>query len=160
MHLRLGRAWLAATCVLAIVLAGTGPVAAATTESTTGWTGEDKRVERTRAEVPEDRYAMAGGCYAVRAAGGGYVVRAGDGFAATAVSAAEAEPFHFQATDLGSYLLFGSASDFLAASEGAIGEAGYGVTRSTPGATAGGLVLEQTDAAADTAARSDANRAA
>ncbi|HEX2196924.1 MAG TPA: hypothetical protein VHJ76_08360 [Actinomycetota bacterium] len=159
MRLRLGKAWVAATCALATTLAGTGS-AAATTTTTTGWTGEDKRAEQTRADVPEDRYALAGGCYAVRAAGGGFVVRSGDGFAATASSAAEAEPFHFQATDLGSYLLFGSLSDFLAASEGALGEAAYGVTRSTPGATAGGVVLEQTDAAADTIARSDANRAA
>ncbi|HEX2058132.1 MAG TPA: hypothetical protein VHI71_07160 [Actinomycetota bacterium] len=156
MRLTLGTTRLAATCALAATLVTAGPAAA----SPPGWTGEDKRVARARAETPEDRYAMAGGCYALRAAGGGYVQRTGDGFAATAASAAGAEPFHFQATDLGSYLLFGSRSDFLAASEGAIGEAAYGVTRSTPGATAGGLVLETTDAAADAAARSDANRAA
>ncbi|MDQ3957762.1 MAG: hypothetical protein M3273_05510 [Actinomycetota bacterium] len=126
---------------------------------TQGWPGEDKRVERTRVTFPEDRFAMAGGCYALAAADGRYVVRDGDGFAAAASSVAEAEPFHFQATDLERYLLYGSAADFLAAGEGAIGEAVYGVTRSTPGAIAGGLVLEQTDAAADAIAASEANRA-
>ncbi|HYO60474.1 MAG TPA: hypothetical protein VEU29_01085, partial [Actinomycetota bacterium] len=147
-------------------VSGTGLASAATTYGppapsnvTAGWAGEDKSVEQIRAESPEDRYAMAGGCYAI-AAGGRFVQRAGDGFAATAATAGEAEPFHFQATDLGSYLLFGSRSDFVAASEGAIGEAAYGVTRSTPGATAGGLAHEKTDEAADAAARSDANRAA
>ena len=167
MRLRSARAWLAAACALATTVAGAGVADASATygpaspsSAASGWTGEDKRVERTRAERPEDRYAMAGGCYAVKSSDGSYVERSGDGFAATAASAEAAEPFHFQATDLGSYLLFGSRADFLAASEGAIGEVAYGVTRSTPGATAGGLVLEQTDAAADTAARSDANRAA
>ncbi|MFN2587717.1 MAG: peptidase [Actinomycetota bacterium] len=128
--------------------------------ATDAWAGEAKTPAAPRAEHPEDRYAMAGGCYAIKASGGGYVERSGDGFAATAASAAGAEPFHFQATDLGSYLLFGSAGYFVAASEGALGEAAYAVTDSTPGATAGGLVLEQTDAAADAVARSDANRAA
>ena len=112
-----------------------------------------------RAAVPEDRYAMAGGCYAIRS-DAGYVVRSADGWASKGEALGEAEPFHFQATDLGKYLLFGSAEDFLAASEGAIGEAVYAVTESTVGATAGGLAMEQTDAAADEAARSDANRAA
>jgi hypothetical protein len=125
------------------------------------WTGAVKDwMNQPRAQSPEDLYAVAGGCYAIRAANAGYLVRAGDGFAATGTSANDAEPFHFQATDLGRYLLFGKASDFLAASEGAIGEAAYGVTRSTPGATAGGVAMEQTDKAADTAARSAANKAA
>ena len=124
------------------------------------WTGVTREWnDAPRAEVPEDRYALAGGCYAARTAGG-YVVRAGDGFATTGTTAAVAEPFHFQATDLGTYLLFGSASDFVAASEGAIGEVAYAATESQPGAVAGGLAMEQTDRAADEAARSDANRAA
>jgi hypothetical protein len=64
--------------------------------------------------VPESRYAMASGCYTLRDAQGRYVTRGGPGFASTG-SAAKAEPFHFQALDLGKYLLFGSAKDFLAA---------------------------------------------
>src|SRR4051812_28661476 len=63
---------------------------------------------------PEDRYAMAGGCYAVRAANGHYVSRTGSGFAAVGADRAHAEPVHFQAIDLGKYLLFGTAKDFLA----------------------------------------------
>ncbi|MDQ3913960.1 MAG: hypothetical protein M3323_01325 [Actinomycetota bacterium] len=160
-------AYLVVTGAAAIVLGYLpAPAPAATaagppiSSTTAAWTGEAKPQERPRAEHPEDRYALAGGCYALQAAGGGYVERTGDGFAATAASAAGAEPFHFQATDLGSYLLFGSARDFVAASEGALGEAAYAVTGSTPGATAGGLLLEQTDAAADAVAESEANRAA
>ena len=50
-----------------------------------------------RADVPEDRYALAGGCYALQSlATGGWVVREGDGFAATAPDPAAAEPFHFR----------------------------------------------------------------
>ena len=112
-----------------------------------------------RAESPEDRYAMAGGCYVARA-GEGYVVRTDDGFAATGTDASGAEPFHFQATALGRYLLFASEEDFVAGSEGALGEAAYGATSSQPGAMAGGLALEQTDRAADEVARSEPNRAA
>jgi hypothetical protein len=65
--------------------------------------------------VPEDRYAMAGGCYTLRSAKTGrFVTRSGSGFAATA-RPAKAAPFHFQALDLGKYLLFGSHKDFFAA---------------------------------------------
>ena len=157
---------LVAAGALAVATAVSGTAVAGTTagpptpSATAGWTGEPKPQGAQRAERPEDRYAMAGGCYAVQAAGGSYVERAGDGFAATAPSAAEAEPFHFQATDLGRYLLFGSARDFVAASEGALGEAAYTVTESTPGATVGGLAHEKTDEAADALAESEANRAA
>ena len=122
--------------------------------------------DRTRSEVPADRYEMAGGCYAIRSADGAYVVRNEEGFAATEPEQVAAEPFHFQATDLGPpdnpfirYLLFGSAEDFVAASEGVVGQAAYGVTRSTPGAIAGGVAMEETDRTADTAARSPANDA-
>ncbi|MGH2817245.1 MAG: peptidase [Actinomycetota bacterium] len=124
------------------------------------WTGAAQGLlDRPRAQTPEDRYAMAGGCYAIRSAAGGYVIREGASFAAKGTSLESAEPFHFQATDLGRYLLFGSSEDFLAASEGLAGEAAYAVTRSTPGATAGGLALEQTDKAADEVARSPVNEA-
>jgi microsomal dipeptidase-like Zn-dependent dipeptidase len=137
---------IAVAAVIALMVVGTPAGAAPLTES--------------RAEVPEDRYAMAGGCYAIRAAAAGYVVRDGDGFAATGTAHADAEPFVFQATDLGRYLLYGSAQDYLAASEGLIGEAAYSITRSTPGATAGGLVMEETDRAAATLARSPLNEEA
>jgi hypothetical protein len=164
---RLAKAHLLVGIALSVAIAAPDVAAAAAVYgpplpsiATVGWPGADKSTETPRAAFPEDRYAMAGGCYAIRAAGGGYVRRAGEGFRAAGGSLDEAEPFHFQATDLGSYLLFGSEGDFVAASEGALGEAVYGVTRSTPGATAGGLVLEQTDAVADAVARSDANRAA
>jgi len=112
-----------------------------------------------RAEVPEDRYALAGGCYVIGAEGG-YVTRSGDGFATSAAAPDDAEPFFFKATALGRYLIYGTAEDFVAASEGVLGQAAYGATRSTPGAIAGGVALEQTDASADTIARSPANRAA
>src|SRR4051812_22881089 len=61
----------------------------------------------THRSVPEDRYAMAGGCYALRDASGHYVARTDSRFAAVATDRAHAEPFHFQAIDLGKYLLFG-----------------------------------------------------
>ena len=72
-----------------------------------------------RARVPEDRFAMAGGCYALRSEAGRWVARAGDAYAATAADRTGAEPFHFQATDLGRYLLFGADRTFVAR-EGAI----------------------------------------
>ena len=72
-----------------------------------------------RADVPEDRYAMAGGCYTVQdAASGKFVRRSADGFAVSAGKQAQGEPFHFQATDLGKYLLFGSQEDFVARAGG------------------------------------------
>ena len=70
-----------------------------------------------RASVPQDRYAMAGGCYALQsAATSKWVVRDGGGYGATGSSIAGALPFHFQATDLGTYLLFGPDKTFLGAS--------------------------------------------
>ena len=69
-----------------------------------------------RTTVPRTRYAMAGGCYALQAPDGKWVTRSGSSYAASAGSIADAEPFHFQATDLGKYLLFDSQSHFLSAS--------------------------------------------
>ncbi|HEX4976546.1 MAG TPA: hypothetical protein VFV40_01655, partial [Nocardioides sp.] len=72
-----------------------------------------------RADVPEDRYAMAGGCYTVQdAASGRFVRRTTSGFAASAARRGKGEPFHFQATDLGRYLLFDSRKDFVARAGG------------------------------------------
>ena len=69
-----------------------------------------------RATVPQDRYAMAGGCYALQSATSGkWVVPQGGEYAATGASSAGAIPFHFQATDLGSYLLYGPDKRFLGA---------------------------------------------
>jgi hypothetical protein len=67
-----------------------------------------------RATVPQDRYAMAGGCYALQSvATGKWVTLARNGFFATAATAGQAEPFHFQATDLGTYLLYGKGATYL-----------------------------------------------
>ena len=72
-----------------------------------------------RRDVPEDRYAMANGCYAIQAASNSkWVSRSAGGFRAAESSMKTAEPFHFQATDLGKYLLYGTADDFLAREPG------------------------------------------
>ncbi len=65
-----------------------------------------------RRAVPQDRYAMAGGCYALQAPDGRWVTRQGTSYDATAADAGQAEPFHFQATDLGSYLLYDTTRSF------------------------------------------------
>ncbi|MCW2666583.1 MAG: Sphingolipid ceramide N-deacylase, partial [Frankiales bacterium] len=64
---------------------------------------QDRDVD-DRLARPEDRYALAGGCYTLEAPGRGVVTRSG---AALRVSrdAKAAVPFHFQATRLGEYLL-------------------------------------------------------
>ena len=126
----------------------------------TAWEGEPKPalLARTYNPTPADRYEMAGGCYVIQSHAGGYVTRQGDGFA-TAPSADAAERFFFQATDLGKYLLFGRDETYVSASEGVLGQATYGVTKSQPGQMAGGLAREETDKAADQVARSEANEA-
>jgi hypothetical protein len=69
---------------------------------------------RPHADVPEDVYAMAGGCYALRSTTNDrWIVRSGNGYAATAADATKAVPFHFQATDLGSYLMWDSGKRFV-----------------------------------------------
>ena len=113
---------------------------------------EQRSASAGRLATPEDRYALAGGCYAVRSSADRYIIREGDGFAATATTPGDAEPFHFQATDLGRYLLFGTAQDFLAAAEGAIGTILNTVTGHPAGGIAGGLTMGTTDAAAKTVA--------
>ena len=67
-----------------------------------------------RLVTPQNRYVMAGGCYALQAPSGRWVTRSGSSYAATAAGRAGAEPFHFQATTLGKYLLFDSQQEFLA----------------------------------------------
>ncbi len=70
-----------------------------------------------RRATPENRYAMAGGCYAI-GTGGRWVRRTGTGFRASAARPAGGEPLHFQATDLGEYLLYATKRDFVAAGSG------------------------------------------
>ena len=99
-----------------------------------------------RLQSPEDRYAMAGGCYGIRSVSTGrYLVRRGPGFVATAADVVGAEPFHFQATDLGMYLLYGKKKDFLAAGAGAIGDALDTVTKSNQGQIVSGLTTGASD---------------
>jgi hypothetical protein len=70
---------------------------------------------RPRLAVPEDRYAMAGGCYTMRSStSGGYVHRVGP--TPSAAPSGTPEPLHFQATHLGRYLLFGTKADYLGTS--------------------------------------------
>ncbi len=57
-----------------------------------------------RLAQPEDRYAVAGGCYTVEAPGQGFVSEDG-GALSVSKDPKTAEPFHFQATKLGEYLL-------------------------------------------------------
>jgi microsomal dipeptidase-like Zn-dependent dipeptidase len=66
----------------------------------------------------ETRYSLANGCYALQSQSTGKLVvkDALGGYAATAATPGEAEAFRMQATALGHYLLFGRASDFMAAS--------------------------------------------
>src|SRR5699024_5973439 len=72
-----------------------------------------------RPAVPDDKYAMAGGCYAIEdVASGRWVVKSDDGYTASADSKSDASGFHFQATDLGTYLLFDPDSQFVARSSG------------------------------------------
>ena len=69
---------------------------------------------RPHAPVPEDVHAMAGGCYALQSTTNNkWVARSGSGYVASAADAAAAEPFHFQATDLGSYLLWDAQKKFV-----------------------------------------------
>ncbi len=121
-----------------------------------GWTGARYDFSAPEpAEIPEDRYAMAGNCYAISSSDGP-ITRTADGFG---VGGGEAEPFFFQATALGKYLLYGTVADFLSASEGAVGQAVFDVTRSQPGGVVGGLTTEQSDAVAEEIADSEANTA-
>src|SRR3954470_4026405 len=66
-----------------------------------------------RQPSPDDRYSLAGGCFALRSAATGKLVpRSGDTFTATGTAG---EPLRFQAYDLGKYLLYAGRKDFLAA---------------------------------------------
>jgi len=63
------------------------------------------------------RYALANGCFALKSVSANrHVVKAGDGtYSATAANATGGEAFRMKATELGAYMLFGRAGDFLGA---------------------------------------------
>ncbi len=67
-----------------------------------------------------DRYTIVHGCYALETADGDLVSQTGDGYSAGDGSLSDAEAFRMQATDLGRYLLYGEAQDFLALDEGVL----------------------------------------
>jgi hypothetical protein len=67
-----------------------------------------------------DRYTIVKGCFALESADGDLIAQTGDGYTATAPDLAGAEAFYMQATDLGEYLLYGEAQDFLGLDEGPI----------------------------------------
>jgi hypothetical protein len=75
-------------------------------------------VTQERRAVPQDRYAMAGGCYTLSPSAGRYLVLAGGRVRAVRVPLRQATRFRFQATRLGSYLLYTPGRAFLAGSDG------------------------------------------
>jgi hypothetical protein len=101
--------------------------------------------ERARSAVPEDAYALAGGCYVLRSeATGGYVRWMAPEVHASAPQPG-AERFHLQTTDLGRYLLLSSQSRFLAATEGALGEVLEAATDNGAAGAVSGLTMEASD---------------
>jgi microsomal dipeptidase-like Zn-dependent dipeptidase len=71
----------------------------------------------------ENRYTLAGGCFRMAPADGeGFLARSGEEYLADA-SPSESEPFRFQATGLGSYLLLGPDGRFPTAEGGELGAA-------------------------------------
>ena len=69
-----------------------------------------------------DRYSLVKGCFALESASGELITQAGDGYSATAATPAAAEAFRMQATDLGKYLFFGEAQDFLGLDSGPLAQ--------------------------------------
>lgn len=68
------------------------------------------------AKSAADRYDLAKGCYAVRSLALDRFITKSDGaYSASASSVAQAEPFFMEPPELGRYLFFGPAKDFLAA---------------------------------------------
>ncbi len=90
-----------------------------------------------RHATPQNRYAMAGGCYGLKSVRTGrWVRRDGDGFRAAAGRYTGSLPLHFQATDLGRYLLFGDRSDFVAQHRGPLGTTNAVESASSPSSRA------------------------
>jgi hypothetical protein len=94
---------LAGTAALAAASPSTAPPDPGTPARTVPFQLVEDRPVEDRLARPEDRYAVAGGCYTVEVAGAGHLVRAGDRLALGAQDAAL--PLHFQPTRLGEYLL-------------------------------------------------------
>ncbi len=70
--------------------------------------------EASAAGDEQTRYSLVGNCYSLQLAGNGpFVAKDAIGYG-TVGSAGGAERFRMQATDLGKYLLYGTARDFLA----------------------------------------------
>jgi microsomal dipeptidase-like Zn-dependent dipeptidase len=91
------RAWLGAAIALAVVPAWLNTASAS-------------------ADGPPQitRYSIVHGCYALRSEQTGkFAVKAGPVYTVTATTAAAAEPFRMQASDLGKYLFYGQAEDFM-----------------------------------------------
>ena len=63
----------------------------------------------------KSRHSLVGGCFSLAGPGGERIAKAGGGYA---IGGGAAEAFRMQATDLGSYLLFGRDRDFLASGPG------------------------------------------
>lgn len=81
-------------------------------------------VRERRSDVPRTRYAMADGCYTLRARSGGYVGLA-DGGAAVLTGPRRATGFFFKATRLGGYLLHTVDGELAGTADGVgIGEPG------------------------------------
>ena len=68
-----------------------------------------------RTRLPQDRYAMAGGCYTLATAPGTYARRSDDGVEVAPMSRDDASRFFFKATRLSSYLIYGTGKVYLAA---------------------------------------------
>ena len=134
---------LGAGSLTAVTSAGTG----FTTDLALARTAAAGAADTSSAPV-EARYALAGGCWVLKASNGRYVARGAEAFAATAASLSAAEPFRFQALDLGKYLLYGTATDYLAAAPDDLGTAAALAARTATGAVAG-TSDEQVDAVRD-----------
>lgn len=68
-----------------------------------------------RAQLPQDRYAMAGGCYTLATGPRTFARRTAAGVEVAPMSRDQASRFYFKATRLGSYLLYGAGKVYLAA---------------------------------------------
>jgi hypothetical protein len=85
------------------------------------WVSAERAGAQAHTPSADDRYTLANGCFALRSAQTGqYVRKTGNPlptdpfYDANAAAIGDAEKFRMQATDLGSYLLYGAAPDFLA----------------------------------------------
>ena len=69
-----------------------------------------------------DRYAMANACFGLKSLSNGkYAVKGADGsYSATAAAVGGAEPFFMKPTELGAYMLYGKAGDFLGGADGKV----------------------------------------